>query len=113
MSNKIYLGEQKLLSTHGTPFEDFTKEDWALKFISDFGQFDGEHHKAWVLDHVAQILLGTEVEVSLAKWSDNTENYVYRTAKPSDEYTEWLISMMGEINEDGEFEYDYNPGVAP
>ena len=32
---------------------EFTKNDWALWYIGQYGGFDGDHHKAWILDQVA------------------------------------------------------------
>lgn len=36
--------------------DNYKKIEKALKFIFDEGQVDGAHHKAWVIDQVAQIL---------------------------------------------------------
>jgi hypothetical protein len=109
-----YLGEKKLVSLFGTPFDSFTEADWAMEYIGRYGGIDGNHHKAWVLDQVARILKGSPIEVSLAKWSNGHEEYHFTTGKPSKEYKKWVKEMLGEKDkETGEYEYDYDEGVAP
>ncbi len=56
-----YLGETKLESHDGTPYEGYSPVEWALNYIEAYGQIDGAHHKLWVLDQVARILKGTSM----------------------------------------------------
>lgn len=35
-------------------------EKQAMKIIEQYGWIDGDHHKKWVLDQVARILLGDQ-----------------------------------------------------
>jgi len=83
-----------------------TPAEWALIFIEQYGQIDGGHHKAWVLDQVARILLGTPVIVIAPHMTDCA------TGKPSKRYLDWVNEMLGE-EMDGEYEYDYDEGIAP
>lgn len=114
MTQRKFLGEETLTSLVGTPYEGFTPTAWAMRFIEAYGGIDGDHHKTWVLDQVARILKGTPVEVRLARWDDGFSEYRFSTAaEPSSEYREWAHSMLGKQGEDGEYEYDYDVGIAP
>ena len=66
-----------------------------LKEIEDlvwrYGQIDGSHHKAWVIDQVMRIIKG-------------------------DEYEEWVHSYEYQDvdnNPTVEKEYEWDPGIAP
>jgi hypothetical protein len=87
-------------------FADRTPAEWAMIFIERYGQIDGEHHKAWVLDQVVRILKGTKVIVKEAYWKDGQKETRFRTAAPSVRYLNWVTEMK-----DGG-EYDYNEGIA-
>ena len=67
-------------------YEEQTKE--ALGIIGMYGQIDGAHHKAWVIDQVVRAL---------------TREY----------YDEWVAEWEGEIDENGDKEYEWDPGIAP
>lgn len=102
-----YLGEEPLLSTEGTPFDGYTPSQWAMEYISRYGQIDGDHHKLWVLDQVARILHGTPVTVKRATWQNGPVReveYRFSTGTPSKKYLKWMESMQA----DG-----YDVGVAP
>jgi hypothetical protein len=62
--------------------------DKAMDLISQYGQIDGSHHKAWVLDQVARIL-------------------------KAGNYEDWVKKMLGEIDEEGDTEYEYDEGICP
>jgi hypothetical protein len=112
---KGFLGETVLDSLDGTPYEGFTPQDWALTYIGSYGQIDGGHHKQWVLDQVARILLGTPVVVSIAKWDNDYSEYRFTLSdEASKEYDEWVQDMKGEYDEESEeYEYNYDEGIAP
>jgi hypothetical protein len=38
-----YLGEEVVIEER---FQNRTKEEWALQWIFQYGQIDGDHHKA-------------------------------------------------------------------
>ena len=44
----------------------------AMEFISRYGYIDGGHHKQWVLDQVARVLLGDEYD----EWAEGEDGYV-------------------------------------
>ena len=100
-----YLGEFPIDITNMTP------ADWAIYFIGSYGQIEGEHHKAWVLDQVARILHGTTVISTEAKWDNGTVEFRCVTGEPTPEYHQWVSE--GRDGEDGPNTYDYDEGVAP
>ena len=111
-----YIGEIPLPDTREEA--SYTKDQWAMRFIESYGQIDGAHHKAWVLDQVAQVLLGTPVVATMAQWEGpegeiKNKEVRFRTGLPSKEYLEWVSDMKGPADEDGETEYEYEEGIAP
>lgn len=102
-----YLGETDVTDQHPV---DPVKT--ALEMIFAYGQIDGEHHKAWVLDRVARILLNAPVTIKEARWSDgNTE--LRKTVGTSEAYERWVAEYCLD-EETGDPEgYEYNAGVAP
>lgn len=106
-----YLGE-KVLDVKDTEFKDYTPSDWAICFIEKYGQIDGGHHKAWVLDQIVRILKGTKVIVKQASWSSGHKEYRLMLDEPSANYEKWVEEMKGDIV-DGEYEYGYDEGIAP
>lgn len=90
---------------------DFTPRDWALWYIGSYGGFDGDHHKAWVLDQVARILHGTPVICREARWENGESELRVKLGDPSDKYLEWVRDLKD--GEDGPDTYDYYEGIAP
>ena len=77
----------KLLAA--SPMEDTeTKIKKALSVAWNYGQIDGDHHKAWVIDQMVKCLCGSD-----------------------EAYDEW-IQQYESPEMDGEG-YDWDPGVAP
>jgi hypothetical protein len=66
------------------------KEELAMEFISRYGYIDGSHHKQWVLDQVARILMGTPVIKKEAKWDNGRVEQRYTTGNPSAKYLAWI-----------------------
>lgn len=114
MSASTYIGTF-LMELDETPFEDYTPADWAMYFIERYGQFDGSHHKAWVLDQITRILKGTPVIISQARWTDHAPDWrIYVADDPSEEYKAWRQRMLGAWDDTSEeWEYGYDEGVAP
>lgn len=108
-----YLGELECKTLIGTPFENFKADDWAMKYIEMYGGIDGVHHKQWVLDQVARILKGTPVVVVLAAWENGHTEYRFQTESPNKKYQDWVEEMKAFDTESGEYQYDYDEGVAP
>jgi len=100
-----YLGET-FINVEETEFRNHTPSDWVMYFIEMYGQIDGDHHKLWLLDQIAQILKGTKVIIKLAKWKNGHKEYRVYLASPSKEYHNWVREM----NKDG---YSYDRGIAP
>jgi hypothetical protein len=108
-----YLG-RFAVDIKNTPYADYTDKDWAMLFIEKYGQIDGAHHKAWVLDQVARILQGTPVVVEERRWKNGTREYDFDLAEPSKEYKKWVTEMLGKYDHElQEYEYDYDEGTAP
>jgi len=105
-SVREYIGEQLVESLTDTEFKNYGIANWILYFVSRYGQIDGEHHKAWLLDQIARIAGGTPVIVKRATWSDGLSELRVTTGEPSDYYLGWRDGM--EL--DGEF---YDQGIAP
>ena len=107
-----YLGETPVDVSAHPEFSKYTPADWAVLFISHYGQIDGAHHKAWVLDAVSRILHGTPVVVTEARWADGRSDYRYSTGAPSEAYLAWREDMR-DPDETGEPQYGYDEGIAP
>ena len=60
----------------------------ALSLAYRYGQIDGSHHKAWVIDQMVKALCGSE-----------------------EEYKEW-VAKYTEPLEDGDY-YEWDCGIAP
>lgn len=108
----IYMGEFEV-NLKTTPYADYKRQDWAMYFIESYGQIDGAHHKQWMLDQVARILKGTPVNVRVAKWKNGMKEYRVTTGEPSNEYLKWVEEMKGDVDEEGDYEYDYDEGIIP
>lgn len=109
-----YLGET-LIEEKDYPDYLIGKDNQIMYFIEAYGQFDGGHHKQWVLDQVARIVKGVPIVVKLAKWDDGTEDYRVSTREETTkQYVEWVKEMLGEYDEEEEeYTYDYDTGIAP
>lgn len=49
------------------------RRDEALEIALRYGQIDGEHHKAWVIDQMCRALLGEEYEQWVADANDGED----------------------------------------
>ena len=112
-----YLGTFPV-APEDSPYPDNPIE-WAMAFITAYGQTDGSHHKNWVLDQVARVLRGTPVVVEARRWGpsdeypEGLEEFQFSTGKPSDQYLAWVEVMLGDTDEYGDRDYDYDVGIAP
>ena len=100
MSASKYLGE---FPAPDSEESGYTKDEMALEYLARYSYIDGAHHKTWVLDQVARILLGTPVIVTEAKWESGHSEIRLRTGEPSPEYLEWRGEDFSEDDE----------GIAP
>ena len=106
-----FIGEIIVKQSDVLEFKHYTKADWVMYFISSYGQEDGSHHKGWVLDQVARILKGSEIEIRKASWDNGESEYHVNIVRPSEEYKQWVVQMGEGIN--GPETYSYDEGVAP
>ncbi len=106
MEEISYLGET-IIDVSESIFKDNTKEDWIQYFIESYGQIDGDHHKAWLLDQIMKILNDCKIIIKLAQWSNGQEEYRISIEKHSDKYETWISNYTrGCI-------YSYETGIAP
>lgn len=107
----MYLGQSPVDLSTDPIYKDYTPTDWAMRWISSYSGIDGAHHQMWLVDQIARILKGCPVTADLATWSDNPPEYRFRVGT-CQAYEDWVLSMRGEYI-DGEYEYEYNTGIAP
>jgi len=105
-----YMGETSV-NQEDTPYKDYTPFDWGMYFIERYGHIDGDHHKMWVMDQVARLHKGTQVQIKLAQWTCGTKEYRVTLGEPTQQYLDWVEEMK--CMEDGEYQYDYDEGIAP
>lgn len=111
MVSHNYLGEVDVTEERKN---DRDALGWAMYFIEQYGQIDGDHHKAWVLDQAARCLKGTPVVIKEASWDNGQKELRVSTGEPSEEYLNWRQEMRGEYDpEMEEYEYYYEEGIPP
>lgn len=108
-----YLGEFDI-DIKNTPFAEYTKKDWALFFIGNYGGIDGSHHKDWVMDQATRILHGTPVIVKEARWENGHSEYrITVREEPTLAYTDWVHELREWDEETEEYKYSYEEGICP
>ncbi len=108
MSDRKYLGETQM-AVKDSPFANYTPADWAMYYITRYGGINGDHHKAWVLDHASRALKGGQpVDLRLATWSDGYQEWRVYELSQTEEYWAW---RRGDCDDGGEYIYD--EGIAP
>jgi hypothetical protein len=110
MKGREYLGDTDI-NIKDSKYAKYSASDWMLLWIEMFGQIDGDHHKAWLLDQLARIKYGTPVVLKCAHWSDLYMEERFSLDKPSEEYLQWVCLMRD--GEDGPDTYSYEEGIAP
>lgn len=91
-----------------TKYANYTPSDWAMLWIGMYGQNDGSHHKARVIDDVARILKGTKMILEIAEWENGHKEERFSLADPPKEYLDWVEEMKD--GEDGPNTYSYDYG---
>ncbi|MBA3050500.1 MAG: hypothetical protein KKE42_10950 [Alphaproteobacteria bacterium] len=89
---------------------DADRIEAALDVIGRYGQTDGAHHKAWVLDQAVRLLLGCPV-VRTTLTAHNGTEFDADVVDSSPAYRDWVRDMQA--GEDGPDTYDYDEGIAP
>ena len=52
--------------------------------------------------------------ITEARWDNGTTELRVSTGEPSQAYLDWVLEMKGEYNEeDEEYTYEYDEGIAP
>ncbi len=84
--------------------DKFVGDAWKSMDIgqSNMALYAYAQHKNWMLDQVARILNGTPVIVD--------SETITTSNKVSKKYFKWVDDSLGDTNEDGEREYDYQEG---
>lgn len=81
----------------------------AIDLATRYGQTDGAHHKAWVIDQMVRALTGCPMEVRTKhSWG---QDFTYETQGESDEYQALMIDYRA--GEDGPDTYEWDEGIAP
>lgn len=99
-----YKGEAPVDVNEHPKYKHYTPKDWAMMYITRYGQIDGDHHAKWVLDQVARILHGTPILMKIASWENGQTEERFETGTPTQSYWDWYAKMC----EDG-----YDDGIAP
>lgn len=101
----MYLGETLVDWKTIDTFKDFTKDDWVMYYIEQYGSIDGDHHSKWLIDQIARIVKGSSVTVKIAKWSDGQYEYRVHVDEGCEQYDAWRKSICDED--------DYDEGIPP
>lgn len=82
----------------------------ALNFAASYGQTDGAHHKAWVIDQMVRCLTGCPLEVR-HDVDASGQAYSYQDLGESAEYRAFVAEHNA--GEDGPDTYSWSEGIAP
>lgn len=88
----------------------------ALDYAGQYGQIDGAHHKAWVIDQVVRALTGCPM-VRMVNHRASTPDgkgfmdYEYEGQGESEEYRAFVRDHCA--GEDGADTYAWDEGIAP
>jgi len=82
----------------------------ALDVATYFGQIDGAHHKAWVIDQMVRAL--TDCPIVKATAEDSRGNpYEYETFGESEAYKKLIADYK--MGKDGPDTYSWDVGIVP
>lgn len=62
-----------LIAEERSPENDADRIELATDLALEFGQIDGSHHKAWVIDQMVRVLLGDKYERVIADYCDGED----------------------------------------
>lgn len=77
----------------------------ALDYAILYGTIDGSHHKMWVIDQMVRALTGCPIVIETA-YDGRNEKYSYAVQGESEEYRAFCAC-------EGEYQSDWNEGIAP
>jgi hypothetical protein len=105
---------EKVIDISNHPiYKNYTKNDWVMWFIENRGQYDGGHHKQWCLDQIVRIIKGTPIVVKEYTRYNGDIDFDITTGESSAKYLAWVEHMLGDEDENGDYEYSYDEGIAP
>lgn len=82
----------------------------ALNVAVQYGQTDGDHHKAWVIDQMVRELTGCPA-VMITNHAGANGPFEYEALGESDEYLRFVRDACA--GEDGPSTYGWWEGIAP
>ena len=82
----------------------------ALHYAERYGQTDGDHHKAWVIDQMVRALTGCPM-VARGGYDGQGKHFAYEAQGESDEYRTFVREYQD--GEDGPETYEWDEGIAP
>jgi hypothetical protein len=86
-----YLGQERIDIRE-------TNNELVLRYLNAYSHIDGAHHKQWLLDQIARIIMGTPVIFSMAKWDNGKEEIRFSTSYPSTNYLDWIGEDINETD---------------
>ena len=87
-----------------------TRIEKALDVASQWGGFDGAHHKAWAIDQIVRVLTCCPVHTETAV-SSNGVKYTFKTRGKSKAYERFVCEHKA--GKDGPNTYDWDEGIPP
>lgn len=82
----------------------------AIEIAVKYGGFDGDHHKAWVIDQMVRVLTGCPTVIKTAN-DHRGKMYEYEALCESEEYARIVREACS--GEDGPDTYEWNEGIPP
>ncbi len=82
----------------------------ALDIAHESGDFDGAHHKNWVIDQMVRALTGCPM-VGKTLTDTDGRSFAYEAQGESEEYLAWVARHKD--GEDGPETYEWDEGIAP
>jgi outer membrane protein assembly factor BamB len=84
----------------------------ALDVAINYGQTDGDHHKAWVIDQMVRHLTGCPTVIGHGISSGDGTPYIYDTLGKSEDYLEF-VRVYSYDEAEGEEIWEWDEGIAP
>jgi len=82
----------------------------ARHYAEQYGQTDGAHHKAWVIDQMVRALTGCPM-IARGGYDSQGKHFSYEAQGESDEYLAFVRDHNA--GEDGPDTYEWDAGIAP
>lgn len=82
-------------------------KDEKILYFAGLGQFDGSHHKTWVIDQIVRVVMDCPI-IEKTTTLTNGQTFTFQAQGESQEYKDFVSDYCGE-----EGEYRWNIGIAP